>query len=184
MKKIHFLIIVFAVIASAGCKKYLDVNNNPNGPSSADPALYLASIESQQALGVQFDARALATIVQNWANSSTGNTFAPFEQHGYIKGSDNSGDLWRNVYWKGGQNTVDVKRLATEQKKWDILGAMLAIEAWGWQNLTDYHGEIILKEAYDPTRNTFDYDTQGASWLRPSSIVPPRFARINVSVNF
>jgi len=31
---------------------------------------------------------------------------------------------------------------------------------------------------------TFDYDTQGASWLRPSSIVPPRFARVNASVNF
>ena len=31
---------------------------------------------------------------------------------------------------------------------------------------------------------TFDYEKQGASWLRPSSIVPPRFARVNVSVNF
>jgi hypothetical protein len=31
---------------------------------------------------------------------------------------------------------------------------------------------------------TFDYATQGASWLRPSSIVPPRFARVNVTVTF
>ena len=31
---------------------------------------------------------------------------------------------------------------------------------------------------------TFDYATQGASWLRPSSIVPPRFARLNMTVTF
>jgi hypothetical protein len=160
MKKINILFVVFLIIASTGCKKYLDVNNNPNGPSSADPALYLPSMQEQMALGIQFDARALATIIQNWSHNSTGNSYAPFEQHGYIKGSDAAGDLWRNIYWKQGQNMQDVKRLSREQKKWDILGAALAMEAWGWQNLTDYHGEIILKEAYDPTRNTFDYDTQ------------------------
>jgi len=31
---------------------------------------------------------------------------------------------------------------------------------------------------------TFDYATQGASWLRPTSIVPPRFARVNATLNF
>ena len=31
---------------------------------------------------------------------------------------------------------------------------------------------------------TYDYSTQGASWLRPTSIVPPRFARVNVTLNF
>ena len=31
---------------------------------------------------------------------------------------------------------------------------------------------------------TFDYATQGASWLRPTSIVPPRFARVNVTLSF
>lgn len=30
----------------------------------------------------------------------------------------------------------------------------------------------------------FDHATQGASWLRPTSIVPPRFARVNVTLNF
>jgi hypothetical protein len=32
--------------------------------------------------------------------------------------------------------------------------------------------------------NAFDYATQGASWTRPTSIVPPRFARFNVTLNF
>ncbi|MEP7305012.1 MAG: TonB-dependent receptor [Acidobacteriota bacterium] len=31
---------------------------------------------------------------------------------------------------------------------------------------------------------TFDYATQGASWLRPTSIVAPRFARVHATLNF
>jgi hypothetical protein len=31
---------------------------------------------------------------------------------------------------------------------------------------------------------TFDYATQGQTWLRPTSIVSPRFARVNVTLNF
>jgi hypothetical protein len=30
----------------------------------------------------------------------------------------------------------------------------------------------------------FDYATQGASWLRPTMIVPPRFARVNMTLSF
>ncbi|TCJ19283.1 SusD/RagB family nutrient-binding outer membrane lipoprotein [Flaviaesturariibacter flavus] len=160
MKKLSIILAATVLVGATSCKKYLDVNNNVNNPAAVDPALYLPTIESNYALGIQFDARALGTIVQNWANSSTGNSFAPFERHGYIPGSDASGDLWRNVYWKGGMNTVDMINIAREQKKWDIAGAGLALQAWGWQMLTDYHGEIILKQAFDPNRNTFDYDTQ------------------------
>jgi len=43
-----------------------------------------------------------------------------------------------------------------------------------------------LLNTNDPAgyEQTFDYATQGASWLRPTSIVPPRFARVNVTLNF
>ena len=35
--------------------------------------------------------------------------------------------------------------------------------------LTDLHGEIIVKEAIDPTRSTFDYDTQEFAYRRSSA---------------
>jgi len=43
-----------------------------------------------------------------------------------------------------------------------------------------------LLNTNDPAgyEQTFDYATQGASWLRPSSIVPPRFARVNMTLSF
>ena len=30
----------------------------------------------------------------------------------------------------------------------------------------------------------FDYATQGATWLQPTAIVPPRFVRVNATLNF
>jgi len=42
------------------------------------------------------------------------------------------------------------------------------MQAWGWQMLTDVHGEIILSEAFDqdPEKNVFGYDTQEAAYAR------------------
>ena len=157
MKKINIIGLGLILLLTGGCKKFLDVNSNPNGPSSADPALYLPSIETNFATGMQFDARGLAPYVQNFLNSTAG---AAWDTHGYSKSSDFGGEMWRSAYWKSGQNTVDVIEAARTQKKWDILGAGLALQAWGWQMLTDLHGPIILKEAFDPARNTFDYDPQ------------------------
>ena len=43
MKKI--LIILPLLVLFTGCKKYLDVNHNVDGPSNVDGYLYLAGIE-------------------------------------------------------------------------------------------------------------------------------------------
>ena len=158
MKKINkILIIGLVLIASQGCKKFLDVNENPNGPSSADPALYIPSIQTNFASGSQFDARLIGPYIQNFQHSAAG---ISYDVYGYVPSSDFGGELWRSVYWKSGQNTLDLIKAAREQKKWDILGMGLAMQAWGWQMLTDYHGPIILKQAFDPLKNTFDYDPQ------------------------
>lgn len=158
-KNILKLVIGLVVISlfNVSCKKYLDINRNPNGPEKVDPAIYLAPIEQNFALGIQFDSRGLGPYVQNWAHTTGTNAW---NIHGYNSGSDFGGELWRNVYWRGGQNLLDLINQAREEKKWDILGVGLALQAWGWQMLTDYHGEIILDSAYTPNVNTFPYTNQ------------------------
>jgi hypothetical protein len=49
---------------------------------------------------------------------------------------------------------------AAAEQRWDLLGVGLILKAWGWQVLTDLHGEIIIKEAIDQSRTAFDYDSQ------------------------
>jgi hypothetical protein len=79
---------------------------------------------------------------------------------GYDPSSDNGGQLWRDVYWAIGQNLVDMIRIAETEQRWDLLGIGQAIQAWGWLKVTDVHGELIIKQAFDQTRFTFDYDSQ------------------------
>ena len=64
------------------------------------------------------------------------------------------------MYWTLGQNLVDMLNKAEAEQRWDVAGVGYFMKAWGWMVLTDLHGEIIVKEAPDPTRSTFDYDTQ------------------------
>ena len=64
------------------------------------------------------------------------------------------------MYWSLGQNLVDMINKAEAEQRWDLAGVGYFMKAWGWMVLTDMHGEIIVKEAIDPTRSTFDYDTQ------------------------
>jgi hypothetical protein len=127
MKKLSIIVAGFLLITSTGCKKFLDVNENPNGPSQADPALYMPSIQNGMALGIQFDSRGIGPYTQNFLNSAAG---AVWDQQGYTRSSDFGGELWRNAYWKSGQNTIDLINNAIEEKKWDQVGIGMAMQAW------------------------------------------------------
>lgn len=157
MKKYIIIFLVSGWIILSGCDKYLDMNTNPNYPSEVASNRYMSPIIANMALGVQFDARVVGKLVQNWSSTAANDVW---ERHGYAPGSDGGGEIWRAVYFKLGNNLNDMIRIAEEEQRWDIAGAGKIIKAWGWQTLTDYHGEIILKEAYRTDLNKFNYDSQ------------------------
>lgn len=145
-------------LATTSCDDYLDVNTNPNGPDQVvAPHLYLPAIQSELALAFQFDARYLGRYIQNWHWRDGDQVW---DRHGYASGSDAAGQLWRAVYWTSGTNITDMINKATEEERWDFVGLGHLLRAYGWQMLTDYHGEIIVKQAFEPGRTVFDYDTQ------------------------
>lgn len=157
MKKYNIIIMIISLLIFSGCEKQLDANKNPNYPSEIPANLYLPSIIQNMGVGVQFDARVVGKLVQNWSSTAANDVW---ERHGYAPGSDGGGDIWKAVYWKLGNNVGDMIRIAEEEERWDIAGAGKIIRAWGWQTTTDYHGEIVLKEAFDANRKVFAYDSQ------------------------
>ena len=158
MKKLYTVVFIACLLLSGtGCKKYLDVNTNPNAPQSVTANLYLAPMLHWMATAPQYDSRFINRYTQNMTVNSTISTW---DRHGYDPVSDNGAELWRDVYWSFGQNLVDMMTKAEAEQRWDLLGVGYALKAWGWQSLTDVHGEIIIKEAIDPTKTTFNYDSQ------------------------
>ena len=154
-------VLIATLALAAGCRNFLDVNNNPNGPQTVTANLYLPPMLHWMVTSPQFDGRFIGHYAQEWYSTSA--NFSPpqsWGKMGYDAGSDNGAQQWRDVYWSLGQNLIDMNTKAQAEQRWDLLGVGMILKAWGWQVLTDLHGEIIIKEAIDPTRTKFDYDTQ------------------------
>ncbi len=150
------------VALSAGaCKDFLDVNQNPNAPITVTANLYLPPMLHWMFTAPLYDGRFVGRYTQMWMLPATvGNVPSTWDRMGYDPASDNGGEQWRDVYWSLGSNLVTMMQKAAAQQRWDLLGVGYVMKAWGWQVLTDLHGEIIIKEAFDPTRFSFDYDPQ------------------------
>ncbi len=146
------------VMCSGGCNNWLDVNTNPNGPQSVSAILYLPPMLHWMVTSPQFDGRFVGRYAQEWTLPAT--SLTTWDRMGYDPASDNGAQQWRDVYWSLGQNLIDMNAKAEAEQRWDLLGVGLILKAWGWQVLTDLHGEIIIKEAFEPGRTSFDYDTQ------------------------
>jgi hypothetical protein len=167
MKKRYMALIAGVLSLANACKmqEFLDVNENPNAPQTVSANLYLAPMIHWMITSPQFDGR--YTAHYNQEMYSTNNVlFITWGRMGHDAGSvvagapDNGGQQWRDVYWSLGQNLVDMMTKAEAEQRWDLLGVGYVLKAWGWQALTDMHGEIIIKQAIDQTRFSFDYDTQ------------------------
>jgi len=158
MKKLFIICSVTCLVFASSCKKYLDVNTNPNAPESATANLYLAPMIHWMVTSPQFDARFIGRYTQNWYLPGT--SISTWDMQGYDPSSDNGGQLWRDVYWSLGNNLNRMMSQAEAEQRWDVLGVGYILKAWGWQSLTDVNGEIIIKEAFDETKTRFNYDSQ------------------------
>ena len=161
MKHTYAALLIGMLAGTAGCNDFLDVNTNPNGPQSVSANLYLPPMLHWLVTSPQFDGRFVGHYAQEWYSTST--AFSPGQswgKMGYDAGSDNGAQQWRDVYWSLGQNLIDMNTKAEAEQRWDLLGVGLILKAWGWQVLTDLHGDIIVKEAIDQSRTKFDYDPQ------------------------
>jgi len=158
MKKLCAALIVGLISVPTGCQNFLDVNTNPNAPQAVSANLYLPPMIHWMVTAPQFDGRFLGRYSQEW--TLPGASLTTWDRMGYDPSSDNGAEQWRDVYWSLGQNLVDMNTKAEAEQRWDLLGVGQFMKAWGWEVLTDMHGEIIVKEAIDQSRFAFDYDTQ------------------------
>lgn len=160
MKRLFVALLVGSLSLTTSCQSFLDVNTNPNGPQSVTANLYLPPMIHWMVTSPQYDGRFIGRYTQQWMLPTTSATPSTWDRMGYDPSSDNGAQQWRDVYWSFGQNLVDMMNKAEAEQRWDLLGVGQILKAWGWQVLTDMHGEIIVQQAVDQSRFSFDYDTQ------------------------
>lgn len=177
MKSIYKILLLSLVLSVTGisCKKKLEeAYLNPNAPVKVPveellPQLVSAMAANYAGHGPMNDARFISMYVQYFASftvSATRNSSTMYERMGgTVDGSDNAGSIWRMHYFDIGQNATKMIEWATDEKKWDYVGVGQAIFAWSWLQNTDYHGEIILKDAFNTNLLTFKFDKEEDVYL-------------------
>ena len=172
MNKRHIALLAGLLSLASACNtdSFLNVNTNPNAPQVVTANLYLPAMEHWLVTSPQYDGRFVGRYTQQFMLPTTG-TPTTWDRMGYDPVSDNGAEQWRDVYWSLGQNLSDMMTKANAEQRWDLLGVGQALRAWGWQVLVDLHGPIIIKEAIDPTRSTFDYDSEQYAYQTVDSLL-------------
>ncbi len=157
IKKISFSVVLLTsiLLTNISCDDYLDVNNNVDAPDYVEGYLYLAGI-IQQYQGMYWDIRATGPLTQMMGTSS----YTTFASHYYSEGSDAGGEIWRVVYWLQGMNLENMINQSVKNKEWTLAGIGYAIKAYSWDQMTKYHSELILKDAFAPGLLSHRYDYQ------------------------
>lgn len=154
MKKI--IAIIFCAAVVVGCKKYIDVNEDPRTPQLTTAESLLPNMQASMGNAIGLDARYTSKYIQNFG-SPTALDF--FEGHGPASALQGT-ELWSTMYLRLGKAVDQMIFDAESNQKWYYAGIGKALRAWGWQTSTDHFGEMILKQAWQDDRYIFDYDTQ------------------------
>jgi hypothetical protein len=175
MKKIQIIsIAIFSgMLALQSCSKKIDeVYSNPNAAVRQPVEVLLPNIVANLCIsntaagslyGTQNDGQYVGRYVQFWATNTATNQYDQMGMtttNSTAAAADIGGSQWAMHYYGQGQNLKRMIEWAEEEKKWDYVGVGYAIRAFGWLAITDMHGEVILKDAFNTTLLTFSYDTQ------------------------
>ncbi len=161
MKKFKILSIITCIAAMSlmGCKKYLDINTDPDTTQEPSNSSVFPAMLSAIPRGLQYDARYISKYTQNLLASANGNADT-WDRHGYIAGSDASGDIWRQTYFGLGGNLNYIIQNGINKGEFDYVAASYTLKSLMFQMAADYHGDIIFNDAFVEGKYYFTFNRQ------------------------
>jgi hypothetical protein len=158
---------LFAVVAGAalltatGCKKFLDVNENPNSPITATDNLVLPSTQAAIGMAVGNNLQVFGGLyAQYWTQNTTSSQYRAIEQYNPEPASFDR--VWGILY----NDALEDIRLLEASRNPNYVAIALIEKAYTFQLLTDAFGDVPLKDAlqgnqvlsprYDSPREVYD----------------------------
>ncbi len=154
-----FVLLTISTVVLAGCKKFLDVNENPNNPDKASPTLLLPAVEASvgQLVGNSF--QLYGNIwAQYWTQNPTSSQYRSLEQYNVT--NSNFDRPWLTIYRNALQNAQLIINSNAANSE-HIKGMAQILKAYTFQLTTDAFGDIPLTEALKGTEfGNPHYDSQ------------------------
>ena len=147
LKSIILCGICMMALSLTSCDSWLDVNTDPENPSSAS-ATYenrLAHIEFYTNSGTQFAAWRSSMSMGDWTRNYNGSTYWHMSYWNPQQGAVTTAYQW----WFVGAacNIEDMYEKAMADEAWHYAGVARVIYAYGFMLMTDLHGEMPFTEA-------------------------------------
>lgn len=171
--KNNLLYIFFLAVLLPSCKKYLDVNDNPNAPTKAPINGLLAQSTYQTALNVFRAGSLTANYVQYFASPNPGSSSDIFEP------IDASG-TWTNIY-----NTMtdinDMEKLGADVGSTEHQGVAKILMSINLKLLHDLWGSVPYSEALNATTLTPKFDDAKTLYNQSLALLDEGIALLNQS---
>ncbi len=144
-KKIIITVAAGLVLGVSSCRKFLDVNTNPNiAPiGTVQTLLPAGQLYITSALGVDLQITG-SMWTGYWTQSPNASQYRSLEQ--YAPGQDAFSTAWENLY-KANENFYQMYKLADSQKKKHYKALSLMMQAYTFQLITDAWGDAPFKQA-------------------------------------
>lgn len=149
-------------LSTSGCKKFLDVNDNPNLPQEAEPALVLPSAQAAitHVLGNHFQIYG-SIWGQYWTQSPFSSQYKAIDQ--YQPNSANFDRPWGILYNDAMTDLHVVSQQGGIEKYAQHAAIAFILKGYDFQVITDAFGDIPLSEALQGDANLNPhYDSQQA----------------------
>ncbi|SDT60700.1 Starch-binding associating with outer membrane [Mucilaginibacter mallensis] len=155
MKKTIILLFITSVFAS-GCKKYLDVNNNPNQPTVVTPNVVLSAALTGSANAMGTDFLNVNRYMGYWSRS--GNYVSdPINEQYQFNNSMTDND-WATEYTTLNRYHY-IETAGTINGLPFYVGVAKVMEALHFSRLVDIYGNVPYSQAFNPTKyQTPKYD--------------------------
>lgn len=167
-----------------GCSNFLDVNENPNKPTSADPSLILPSTQTEIALVLGNHFQVYGGIWNQYWTQNFGNSqFKSIEQ--YLVQASDFDRPWQSLYADAMTDAQLVIDLNGQERYRQYAAISLLLKAFDLQMVTDAWGNVPLKDAlkgvseeiisphYDKQEDIYDsifaMIDKAKGWIEPGS---------------
>jgi len=147
MKKITILLFTIAAL-SAGCKKFTDINNNPNQPLSVTPNVLLSAALTGSANGLGADFLNTPRWMGYWARSGNFITTPPVED--YQEDVSFADGDWQNYYnTLNRYNNIEIAGKQSPTTLSFYIGVAKTMKALHFSTLVDAFGDVPYSQAFN-----------------------------------
>jgi hypothetical protein len=174
-----FVLLIIGGLGLSGCKKFLDVNENPNNPVTASPTLLLPTVEAALGQLVGNNYQIYGNIwAEYWTQSPSSSQYRSIDQYNVTNSAFDR--PWLITYRNALQNAETIINSNTPNGE-RIKGMAYILKAYTYQITTDAYGDIPLTEAVKASQfGSPKYDAQALVYDSIYNYIDLGVASLNV----